>query len=67
MLNYVDVDTTTEWFMKALATRAINYFLDGEIGGVGAFAVEECSRYPNFVGDFELGKNFFFHEYLTAM
>jgi hypothetical protein len=67
MLYYVNVDSGTKRFVKALATSSINNFLDREIASLGMFAVKECGGYPNFIGNFEAGKNIFFHNYLHAM
>jgi hypothetical protein len=62
MLHYMNINTGTKRFMEAFATSAVNYFFNWEIGGLGVFAVKEGRGNPNFIGDFELGKNLGSHK-----
>jgi hypothetical protein len=39
MLHYVNINTGTKRFVDAFATGTLNYFLDGEVGGLRVFAV----------------------------
>jgi len=59
MLHYMNINTGTKRFMEAFATSAVNYF-SIEKSEPGAISVKEGRGNPNFIGDFDLGKNWRF-------
>jgi len=62
MQNDVNINTLTKRFVEAFATSAFNYFVNQEIGSLRVFAMKECCGNPNFIGDFDFGKNLGFHK-----
>jgi hypothetical protein len=61
MLNYVNIDSGTLRFVKAFFPGAFHYLFDGEIAGLGAFSMQKSRGNPDFISDFNVGKNLALH------